>query len=91
RYACARCGKRFGRPSSLKTHEVVHSDEKPFTCPHPGCLKTFTVASNMRRHFRKTHEAHGASTEWEDGEEEDEYYASGSGSGARGYYTSSRR
>ncbi|KIJ31723.1 hypothetical protein M422DRAFT_89541, partial [Sphaerobolus stellatus SS14] len=52
RYPCQLCGKRFGRPSSLRAHEAVHSDDKPHVCPFPGCGKGFSIQSNMRRHAR---------------------------------------
>ncbi|KAF8491767.1 hypothetical protein JB92DRAFT_2587023, partial [Gautieria morchelliformis] len=53
RHVCPLCGKRFNRPSSLKTHQSVHNGARPFACPHAGCPKTFSVASNMRRHHRR--------------------------------------
>lgn len=57
RHRCGVCGKRFARPSSLKTHSYCHSGEKPFICDHPGCGRQFSVVSNLRRH-RKVHMSH---------------------------------
>lgn len=54
-YLCTICQKSFTRPSSLNTHYFSHSGEQPFMCSYPGCLKTFSVLSNMRRHY-KIHE-----------------------------------
>ncbi|KZT70973.1 hypothetical protein DAEQUDRAFT_707717 [Daedalea quercina L-15889] len=52
RYECSYCHKGFTRPSSLKIHINTHTGERPFTCPHPGCGRSFSVQSNMRRHAR---------------------------------------
>lgn len=50
---CHICGKEFSRPSTLKTHIVVHSEERPFKCSYPGCKKSYNVKSNLRRHEKK--------------------------------------
>ena len=50
---CHICHKEFSRPSTLKTHIVVHSPVKPFKCTHPGCNKSYNVKSNLRRHEKK--------------------------------------
>ncbi|AMD22610.1 HHL160Cp [Eremothecium sinecaudum] len=50
---CEICGKDFKRPSAVRTHMVVHNDDKPYKCQYPGCLKCFNVKSNMLRHMRK--------------------------------------
>ncbi|GJJ14095.1 hypothetical protein Clacol_008352 [Clathrus columnatus] len=55
RHVCSICQKTFNRPSSLQTHLSVHTGSRPFECLHPSCTKVFSVASNMRRHFRKHH------------------------------------
>ncbi|KAJ7079389.1 hypothetical protein B0H15DRAFT_788066, partial [Mycena belliarum] len=56
RHVCTTCGKRFNRPSTLRTHLHTHTGATPFECPHAGCGRAFSVKSNMRRHFR----SHGA-------------------------------
>ncbi|AAS51878.1 ADL042Wp [Eremothecium gossypii ATCC 10895] len=54
---CEICGKDFKRPSALRTHMVVHNNDKPYNCEHRGCQKRFNVKSNMLRHMRKHKEA----------------------------------
>ncbi|EKM58822.1 uncharacterized protein PHACADRAFT_112932 [Phanerochaete carnosa HHB-10118-sp] len=54
KYVCETCHKRFLRPSSLRAHLVVHTGDRPYPCPYPGCTKRFTSKSNMKRH-RQTH------------------------------------
>ncbi|KAJ3053060.1 hypothetical protein HK097_005134 [Rhizophlyctis rosea] len=57
RYICSTCGKRFSRPSSLKTHTHSHTGERPYVCGGEdgggeGCGRRFSVLSNLRRHMR---------------------------------------
>lgn len=53
RYVCQICGHRFTRPSSLKAHQTTHTRERPFECSFPGCGRSYTVRSNLRRHMLK--------------------------------------
>ncbi|GAK62103.1 uncharacterized protein PAN0_001d0300 [Moesziomyces antarcticus] len=62
KYECAWCGKRFSRPSSLKIHHHSHTGEKPFVCNEPGCGRSFSVQSNLRRH-QKCHAPGGDQSE----------------------------
>lgn len=54
KFECSYCGKRFSRPSSLRTHIHSHTGEKPYRCDMPGCGRCFSVHSNLRRH-QKNH------------------------------------
>lgn len=60
RHLCTVCEKLFLRPSSLRTHLLTHTGEKPHSCPVVGCDrhgegKGFSVRSNMKRHVRTRH------------------------------------
>lgn len=55
RKQCPVCGKICSRPSTLKTHYLIHTGDTPFKCTWEGCTKSFNVKSNMLRHL-KSHE-----------------------------------
>lgn len=55
RKQCPVCGKVCSRPSTLKTHYLIHTGDTPFKCPWKDCKKAFNVKSNMLRHL-KCHE-----------------------------------
>ncbi|XP_067913004.1 gastrula zinc finger protein XlCGF8.2DB-like [Heterodontus francisci] len=46
----ALCGKGFTRSSCLLTHQLVHSDSKPFTCSH--CESGFKRKMDLLKHQR---------------------------------------
>ena len=52
-HVCRVCNKLFQRPSTLKTHMNSHTGERPYFCPNDSCKRSFSVRSNMNRHYRK--------------------------------------
>uniref|UniRef100_A0A3B1JUS8 Zic family member 2 (odd-paired homolog, Drosophila) b n=1 Tax=Astyanax mexicanus TaxID=7994 RepID=A0A3B1JUS8_ASTMX len=51
---CARHGKPFKAKYKLVNHMRVHTGEKPFACPFPGCGKVFARSENLKIH-KRTH------------------------------------
>ena len=54
-YKCNICNKMFSLDFNLRTHQRIHTGEKPYACMHPGCFKRFSQSSNLSAH-EKTHE-----------------------------------
>ena len=54
RFSCDKCQKTFGENSKLRSHERVHSGEKPFSCQ--TCLMSFAHGSSLHSHT-KVHNA----------------------------------
>ncbi|XP_029472048.1 zinc finger protein ZIC 4 [Rhinatrema bivittatum] len=51
---CPRVGKPFKAKYKLVNHIRVHTGEKPFPCPFPGCGKVFARSENLKIH-KRTH------------------------------------
>ncbi|KAL5111962.1 Zinc finger protein ZIC 4 [Taenia crassiceps] len=51
---CSRQGRAFKAKYKLVNHIRVHTGEKPFNCPFPGCYKVFARAENLKIH-KRTH------------------------------------
>lgn len=49
-YNCTVCEKSFFEIGSLKTHQVTHLNERPFTCDFPNCKKTFKSNEYLKTH-----------------------------------------
>ncbi|KAK0543702.1 hypothetical protein OC845_005987 [Tilletia horrida] len=53
-HECDMCKRRFIRLEHLKRHWKTHSNERPYSCPWPGCTKAFGRTDNRDQHV-KTH------------------------------------
>lgn len=49
KFSCDHCPKRFRTISTLRTHLIVHTDERPFHCKI--CKKQYKEKSTLRRHL----------------------------------------
>ena len=50
--SCPREGRPFKAKYKLVNHIRVHTGEKPFPCPFPGCGKVFARSENLKIHKR---------------------------------------
>ena len=48
KHSCKYCEKKFKDPGSLRSHENVHTGERPFKCE--VCDKTFKDPSHLKHH-----------------------------------------
>ncbi|XP_030578754.1 zinc finger protein 408-like [Archocentrus centrarchus] len=52
-FLCSYCGKSLRDPHSLRSHERLHTGERPHRCPI--CGKGYTLATKLRRHVKSAH------------------------------------
>nr|XP_020475567.1 zinc finger protein 37 homolog isoform X2 [Monopterus albus] len=52
-FLCSYCGKSLRDPHSLKSHERLHTGERPHRCTI--CGKGYTLATKLRRHIKSSH------------------------------------
>ena len=51
-YKCHLCSKSFRTRNALKTHvKSLHTLERPFKCPEPGCGVTYMTKMDLERHL----------------------------------------
>jgi len=46
RYECSTCGKTFTTSGHVARHNRIHTGEKNFQCPEPGCMQRFSRQDN---------------------------------------------
>lgn len=44
------CNSQFRKQAHLSSHELIHSDKRPFTCDFDGCDKAFRTTCHLKRH-----------------------------------------
>jgi transposase-like protein len=49
-FTCKTCGRSFTRPYSLTQHMIIHTKERPFKCPVPGCPYAAKRKRNLQSH-----------------------------------------
>ncbi|XP_019723136.1 zinc finger protein 408-like [Hippocampus comes] len=52
-FLCSYCGKSLRDPHTLKSHERLHTGDRPHRCPI--CKKGYTMATKLRRHIKSSH------------------------------------
>ncbi|KAL2263052.1 hypothetical protein VTK26DRAFT_8416 [Humicola hyalothermophila] len=65
------CGRLFKRLEHLKRHVRTHTQERPYICPY--CSKAFSRSDNLAQHKRTHDRGEGAESNFNSGEEEEQY------------------
>ncbi|RKP22570.1 hypothetical protein SYNPS1DRAFT_2561, partial [Syncephalis pseudoplumigaleata] len=46
------CGRAFQRAEHVRRHQRIHTNERPFICPHRDCGRAFGRSDNLNAHLR---------------------------------------
>ena len=52
-HACNICGREFNRLDNLRKHELIHTGQKPYSCPH--CPYRAVLKGNVTKHIQARH------------------------------------
>jgi len=52
KFRCDVCGKAFSVLCNLQRHLMMHSDERPFSCPDSDCGARFRTKYHYQKHYR---------------------------------------
>jgi uncharacterized Zn-finger protein len=55
KFVCNFCDRVFNHRLSIRQHMIIHTNEKNYKCPVPGCSKDFCQNSALRAHAEKLH------------------------------------
>ncbi|OMJ80744.1 hypothetical protein SteCoe_18901 [Stentor coeruleus] len=55
KFQCGVCKKSLASRQNLKEHMFIHTREKPYVCPEPGCFMSFRQGTHLSAH-KKLHQ-----------------------------------
>lgn len=62
KFQCSYCAKCLASRQNLKEHSYIHTGEKPYRCPYPGCTSSFRQGTHLSAHKKLEH-SEGQSSE----------------------------
>lgn len=55
-FVCETCGVKMDRSSSFKRHIALHTGDRPFRCPNPGCNYSAIQKTHLKNHLERHRE-----------------------------------